>query len=96
LPVWAFYDFDPAGLGMVLRLPRVDRLILPNLQWLQTQACLRRRTDLYEDSLAQWGSTLNDASRPDVAAAWRVMQSLRCGLPQEWMELAPSMEHAWA
>jgi hypothetical protein len=96
LPVWAFYDFDPAGLGMVLCLPRVDRLILPNLQWLQTQARLRRRTDLYDDSLAQWGNTLKESSRHDVAAAWRAMQSLRCGFPQEWMESAPSMELAWA
>ena len=85
-PVWAFFDFDPAGLGMSLDLPRLERLILPPHDSL---TCLVRSADaghLYSDQLEQYKGTLDGLTSGPVCEAWRLMKSLRSGLLQEWMD----------
>lgn len=86
LPVWGFFDFDPAGLGMAAGIDRLERLVLPGRDWLVAQARKERRTDLFHASLQQWEQTIASCCQKGVGEAWLLMRELGCGLPQEWME----------
>lgn len=84
-PVWAFFDFDPAGLGRACGIPRLDRLVLPDSVALENATRSARRSDLYFMQIKQWGKTLDRQSNKEISAAWRLMSRLQLGLPQEWM-----------
>lgn len=84
-PVWAFFDFDPAGLGMSLGLPRLERLILPHQDSLMRLVRSADAGYLYSDQLEQYAGILEGLTSGPVWEAWRLMKSLRSGLPQEWM-----------
>lgn len=84
-PVWAFTDFDPAGLGIALGLPRLQRLALPLAQWLTSAARGARARQLFFDSLPQWEAALSRADHPEIRTAWELMLQLRAGVSQEAM-----------
>lgn len=84
-PLWAFMDFDPAGLGLASQLPRMQRLILPEESVLRIMVDRAERTDLYATQLPQWSRILEAISSGPIADAWRLMKSLQSGLPQEHM-----------
>lgn len=84
-PVWGFYDFDPAGLGMANALPRLELVVLPSFRWLAGVAKGARSVALYEASRPQYEAQLNRSVHPEVAAAWALMTSLRGGVSQEAM-----------
>lgn len=85
-PVWAFFDFDPAGLGMSLELSRLERLILPPQDSLTRLVRSADAGHLYSDQLEQYEGTLDGLTSGPVWEAWRLMKSLHSGLPQEWMD----------
>lgn len=87
-PTWAFVDFDPAGLGIAEQLPRLERLVLPDRQWLSDACRKHRRTDLYEGSVSQYTELLSQTGNEEIRAAWKLLCGLRAGLPQEWMTSA--------
>jgi len=87
-PVWAFMDFDPAGLGLAASLPRLERVILPPSEWLRERARGARAVELFEASVAQWGGVLNAAAPPEIVKAWGLLASLRAGVAQESMRSA--------
>jgi hypothetical protein len=91
-PVWAFFDFDPAGLGMASGLPRLERLILPDAAWLSARLDGDRPRELYERSVAQWSAVLDEATQPQIKAAWALLRARRAGLSQEAMRDAPPPE----
>jgi len=84
--VWAFTDFDPAGLWIAASLPRLARLVLPEQQVLEALVRKAMRFDLYTDHLAQYREVLDGCEYHDVAQAWALMKKLQAGLPQEWMK----------
>ena len=84
-PVWAFCDFDPAGLAICANLPRLERIVLPGFDDLEETTLRARRQDLYMAQLPQYGNLLDSDSRDLVANVWNLMKRLRTGLPQEWM-----------
>lgn len=84
-PVWAFCDFDPAGLAISANMPRLERIVLPEFDDLEEKAVRARRQDLYIEQLPQYGKRLESDSRDMVASVWNLMKRLRAGLPQEWM-----------
>lgn len=90
-PVWAFFDFDPAGLGMAAGLPRLERLLLPPAEWIERRAKGARAVELYDNSLAQWSGMLAAAEHAGVRAAWQLMKRLGGGLAQEAMRDAPKV-----
>lgn len=96
-PVWAFMDFDPAGLGLASQLPRLERLILPGAGSLRSMVERAERRDLYVTQLSQWRSTLDGIGSGPLADAWRLMKLLQSGLPQEHMnaEQPPSVAGGW-
>lgn len=82
-PVWAFYDFDPAGLGFASQLPRLERLVLPGRLHEQVRAADQAR--LFVHHLHQWEDYLDACSIPIIQTAWRDLKELRAGLAQELM-----------
>jgi hypothetical protein len=87
-PVWAFMDFDPAGLGLASALPRMQRLVLPQEAWLRRAARGARGLELFERSSSQYQQTLSASSHSHVQWAWSLMSSLRAGVAQEGMAQA--------
>lgn len=88
-PVLAFTDFDPAGLAIAERQPRLAGLILPAEDWLREATAKAKRGDLYESQIEQYASRLSAAAHPDLQRAYRLLREWRKGYNQEWMESAP-------
>jgi hypothetical protein len=88
-PTWMFADFDPAGLAMAARLPRLERVVLPDTAWLATQTRACRRADLFASQFDQYSATLERESNPLIRPVWQLMKDLKLGFPQEGMATAP-------
>jgi hypothetical protein len=86
-PVWAYFDFDPAGLGMAAKLPRLQRVLLPDEELLARSARKANQVHLYADQLDQWGRTLSSDHRSMIQQPWALMRKLRLGIAQELMDL---------
>lgn len=84
-PVWAFFDFDPAGLGMASQLPRLERLVLPPESALRNLSRKADQAHLYAQQVDQWRQHLDACKNPDIQSAWAELQRLRVGLAQELM-----------
>lgn len=84
-PVWAFFDFDPAGLGRACGIPRLERLVLPDSKSLERAVRAAKRSDLFFTHINQWRRTLDEHSNGQISSAWALMSRLQMGLPQEWM-----------
>ena len=85
-PVWAYFDFDPAGLGMAARLPRLQRVLLPSEDVLESAARRANQVHLYADQVEQWGKSLASDNRSMILRPWSLMRKLRVGLAQELMD----------
>lgn len=85
--IWAFVDFDPAGLVIAASLPveRLERLVLPEVAWLREAAKSSRGRQLFDEQEARARPGLDRAAHPDVRLAWAELQALRSGVIQERM-----------
>ncbi len=90
-PLWAFVDFDPAGLGIACGLPvdRLQKLLFPAWEWMATASSNQRGRQLFAQQEPQWGATLDRATAAVVQVAWKALKEGRAGLTQERMLLAP-------
>jgi hypothetical protein len=84
-PVYAFVDYDPAGLIIASGLPRLDKVLAPCLQDLaaliQTRGIVRRYLD--QVTAASYAlQQLEGDSR--IAPLWNVIHAAGKGLPQEF------------
>lgn len=86
-PVWAYFDFDPAGLGMASKLPRLQRVLLPDEDALVSAARKSNQVHLYADQLDQWGRILSSDHRPMIQQPWSLMRKLRLGIAQEFIDI---------
>lgn len=96
-PIWAFVDFDPAGLVIANSLPpdRLERIVHPGFAWLRQAANTSRGRQLFDEQESKARAGLDRAQHPDVCAAWAEMLSLRSGVTQERMlfvERAPATD----
>lgn len=85
-PVWAYFDFDPAGLGMAARLPRLQRILFPPEEMLVSVARKANQVHLYADQVDQWGKSLTLDDRSMIQRPWSLLRKLRVGLAQELMD----------
>ena len=85
-PVWAYFDFDPAGLGFASGLPRLERIVLLPEEQLVELARKAQQVELFTRSLPQWGALLERNDSPLVKPWWCLMKQLRLGLSQELMD----------
>lgn len=84
--VWAYFDFDPAGLGMAAKLPRLQRILLPREADLASATRRANQVHLYADQAHQWSQSLTSDERPLVQQPWGLLRQLRIGLAQELMD----------
>lgn len=85
-PVWAYFDFDPAGLGMAARLPRLQKVLLPPEDVLVSTSRKANQVHLYADQVDQWGKSLTSDDRLMIQRPWSLLRKLRVGLAQELMD----------
>lgn len=88
IPVFGAFDLDPAGLGTALTLPRLNGLIAPDAQELDSHLREDRdqssgRADLYQRQYAQWAPSLERTSNKEVMNLWGVVRRHGEGLVQE-------------
>ncbi len=86
-PVWAFVDFDPAGLVIAHSLPdgRLERIVLPEEVWLRQAANTSRGRQLFDEQEHGARPSLERATLPEVRRAWAVLAELRSAVTQERM-----------
>jgi hypothetical protein len=88
IPVFGAFDVDPAGLGTALTLPRLDGLVAPDTQELDSHLGAHReassgRADLYQKQYAHWAPSLERTSNKEVLLLWEVVRRHGEGLVQE-------------
>lgn len=86
-PIWAFVDFDPAGLVIANSLPpqRLERIILPKEAWLRQAAGTSRGRQLFDEQESRARPSLERATHSEVRRAWAVLAELRSAVTQERM-----------
>jgi hypothetical protein len=88
-PTLMFSDFDPAGLAMAAGLARLERIVLPDIAWLESMTVQSRRQDLFANQLDQYAGMLDRQTSLLISPIWHLMKRLGSGLPQEGMAAAP-------
>lgn len=85
IPVFAFVDFDPAGMMIAARLPRIDQLVSPHLDELEMLISDRGLSDRFMTQVAAMSMALNAIDSDKVVGpVLRVIMSGKKGLPQEF------------
>ncbi|WP_200157833.1 DUF7281 domain-containing protein [Allochromatium vinosum] len=82
-PVWAFVDYDPAGLLIAVRLPRLAGLIAPSPERLEADLA-RGLAERYRDQLPQSGAVLDASEYESIRRLWALIQRHGRALPQEY------------
>lgn len=91
-PIWAFVDFDPAGLVIANGLPsdRLERFVLPEPEWLRSAADTQRGRQLFDKQEDRARPSLDRATHPLVTDAWSELKQLRSAVTQERMRAFPT------
>lgn len=87
MPVWCWLDFDPAGLAIAARLPRLERVLVPNAEAI-VELSQARRQGLHDRYLAQLSGsqrTIAECRNDEVLRAWELMKKIGMAIPQEVM-----------
>lgn len=85
LPVYAFVDFDPAGMVIAAGLPRLDQVLSPTLSELETVIRAHGITKRYLDQVAAAKHVLERLENdPRISPLWKTIQMAGKGLPQEF------------
>lgn len=85
LPVFAFVDYDPAGLIIALGLPRLEGILAPRLQDLMLLIQAYGLTKRYLTQAAAAAHALEALEEHShIAALWNVIRTAGKALPQEF------------
>lgn len=84
LPVFAFVDFDPAGLVLAQNLPCFQDIIMPPLDLLQAALVRCTNHERYQGQLPAAGNTLDNTTHLRITQLWRLLQLFGVALPQEY------------
>ncbi len=85
--IWAFFDFDPAGLVMANSIPpgRLEKIVLPSMSWLENALDTAHGRQLYDKQEGIYGKVLDVATGPGIASLWELMKRKRSAVSQERM-----------
>jgi len=83
VPVWAFVDFDPAGLIVAASLPRLAGIIAPHKQQLAHDLS-RGLPERFQSQLPASSATLDAMEQGPVRALWEIIRRQGRALPQEY------------
>lgn len=73
------------GFSTILPQTRLERVVLPEFEWLATAAKNTIGRMLFDDQVGQWGPTLDRCSHPEIKKAWEALKIQRAGVTQERM-----------
>jgi hypothetical protein len=83
VPVWAFVDYDPAGLLIANALPRLVGLIAPETDRLERDLS-EGLSDRYQSQLPMTSTALDISGNEQVRALWSLIRRHGRALPQEF------------
>lgn len=86
-PIWAFFDFDPAGLMLANALPedRLESVLLPDFERLAELCDTPRGRELFNDQYGGCHRQLDASKNPLIGQPWNLLKRLQCGATQERM-----------
>lgn len=82
-PVFVFPDFDPAGLGMAIKVPNFSGIMHPDLSVLENALKEHGSREAYAKQFAQYANILDGAEDASVAEIWGLIKRYHVGLMQE-------------
>lgn len=82
VPVWAFVDFDPAGLLIADGLPRLAGIVSPEPERLERDLA-HGLPGRYQDQLPMAAAALDASARETVRRLWAIIRRYGRALPQE-------------
>lgn len=82
IPIWAFVDYDPAGLLIAERLPRLAGIITPEPVRLEEDLS-RGLADRYQAQLPMAAAALDASKQEPVRRLWSIVRRHGRALPQE-------------
>lgn len=82
-PVWAFVDYDPAGLVIAATLPGLQGIIAPDSEVLIALLEKHGLEDRYRTQLPTAVPSLDRSGHPAVAFLWPLLRQAGRALPQE-------------
>lgn len=82
-PVWAFVDYDPAGLVIAATLPRLQGIIAPEESVLAELLEKHGLEDRYRTQLPAAAPSLDRSGHPAVVFLWPLLRQAGRALPQE-------------
>lgn len=82
VPVWAFVDYDPAGLLIAAKLPRLAGILAPEPERLERDLA-RGLADRYRDQLPAAAAALDTCASEPVRSLWARLRCHGRALPQE-------------
>lgn len=82
-PVFAFVDFDPAGLVLAQGLPCFEGIILPPMSVLESQLQACTNHERYQKQLPQTVQALDSSQHATIARVWETLKRYGVALPQE-------------
>ena len=82
VPVWAFVDFDPAGLLIADSLPRLAGIVSPEHERLERDL-VHGLSERYQDQLPMAAAALDASTREPVRLLWAIIRRYGRALPQE-------------
>lgn len=82
-PVWAFVDYDPAGLVIAATLPGLHGIIAPETAVLAELLDKHGLEDRYRMQLPAAAPSLDRTGHPSVALLWPMLREAGRALPQE-------------
>lgn len=95
LPVYAFVDYDPAGLMIASGLPRLDKVVAPCLQDLSALIQMHGIAKRYLEQVATASHALQQLEGDSrIAPLWDVIHAAGKGLPQEFFH-SRATQSAW-
>nr|WP_294863800.1 hypothetical protein [uncultured Pseudogulbenkiania sp.] len=84
LPVFAFVDYDPAGLVIAQSLPHFSGLISPPSDDLEAALVTTKNYQRYRNQLPEAQAVLNASIFPEIEKYWNLLQRHGKALPQEY------------
>lgn len=82
-PVWAFVDYDPAGLVIAATLPGLRGIIAPETSVLAELLEKHGLEERYRTQLPAAAPSLDRAEHPAVVFLWPILRQVGRALPQE-------------
>lgn len=89
VPVWAFVDYDPAGLLIADRLPRLAGIVAPEPERLERDLA-HGLAERYQAQLPTAAAALDASRNEPVRQLWAILRRHGRALPQELYLVNPS------